>query len=458
MTRRGGYLAALIILGSLLTAFIVLYHPSAGDTRPLGTISNDKVNLRFTYWGSLEEKRAIESVMDKFTEQFPWITVEPIQIPNADYRTKLMAMSAYNEEPDLAYMTTDMGEVYAKQRKFLNIFDFLEKDPDLRKEDFLDYLWYELEPDYVWGVSTAAESFGLYYRTDILKKANVSPPPSTAEQAWTWEQFLDAAMRLTIDSQGRNAYDPLFDEKRIVQYGVMFETWSEPLNNFIFSNGGRWVTSDGSQFILNSPETAEALQKLADLMNIYHVAPSPFESKSLPAMNVALQAGIAAMIIDGQWINLDLGKAGVPFDIGVLPRLKKSLTVGLSGATVLFASSEHPDEAWLLFKWLSDPGKAIQLYTDGLWMPILKQWYTDPELISQWVDVNPTAHPPGFKDAMMNQLMDNGVRGTGYYLKNQAEIIPIVTTELYPVWLGERSAEEALDVIARRVQPFFAEQ
>ncbi|WP_372662301.1 sugar ABC transporter substrate-binding protein [Cohnella sp.] len=418
----------------------------------------EQVNLRFTYWGSVEEKRAIENALDRFTQEYPWIRVEPTQLPNSDYNTKILAMSASNEEPDIAYMTTELGEVFARQDKFLNLFDFLNKDTDLKKDDFLDYVWYKKSDDYAWGISTAAECFGLYYRKDLLAEAGVPPPPAQAELAWTWDQFVDAAKRLTLDHEGRNATDPLFDKDHIVRYGIMFETWSDPLNNFIFGNGGDWISSNGTQFTLNSPEAAEAIQKLANLINVYHVAPSPFESKSLPAMNVALQAGLAAMIVDGQWINLDLGKAKVDFDIGVLPKLERSVTVGLSGATVLFRSSRHPEEAWLLYKWLSDPNKAINLYTDGLWMPVLKKWYTDPSLVAQWVNENPAAHPPGFKDAMMKQLLENGMPSIGYYLQNQKEIYPEVTAGLLPVWQGEMTAQEALDGIAQKVSGLFSQK
>lgn len=140
--------------------------------KPAESVNQKKtVHLKFTYWGSLAEKKEIEHAMRKFSETYPWITVEPIQIPNSDYNTKIMAMSASNEEPDLGYMTPDLGEVYAKQGKFLNIYSLVEKDPSLKKEDFLDYIWYESSPDYAWGISTAAECFGLYYRKDILRQA-----------------------------------------------------------------------------------------------------------------------------------------------------------------------------------------------------------------------------------------------------------------------------------------------
>ncbi|GIO14361.1 hypothetical protein J19TS2_39160 [Cohnella xylanilytica] len=442
-------LAFALLLGGILTG--LRWEAGRSASSPKETY-RDKVTLRFTYWGSLEEQRAIEDALAGFMREYPWIAVEASQLPNSDYNTKMLAMSASNEEPDIAYMTTELGEAFARQGKFLNLFDYLNRDPELKRQDFLDYLWYKSDPEYAWGISTAAECYGLFYRRDLLAEAGVSPPPARAEEAWTWERFVDAAKRLTLDSEGRNAYDPAFDKDRIVRYGVMFETWPEPLNNFIFGNGGDWVSPDGSRFTLHEPAAAEAIQRLADLVNVHHVAPSAYDSKSLPSIHIALQAGLAAMIVDGQWINLDLGKANVDYDIGALPKLKKSVTVALSGATVLFASSRHPDEAWLLYKWLSDPSKAIHLYADGLWMPVLKKWYTDPSLVDRWVNANRAAHPPGFKDAMLRQLLERGVPGVGYYLRNQMDIYPEVTEALLPVWQGEKTASDALRELAALVE------
>jgi multiple sugar transport system substrate-binding protein len=175
----------------------------------------------------------------------------------------------------------------------------------------------------------------------------------------------------------------------------------------------------------------------------------------MPVMSTALESELVAMIIGGPWINLDLGNAKVNYDIGVLPKLKKSITMALSAATVIYQSSENRDEAWILFKWLLDPEKSLELYSGGLWMPTMKKWYTDQSLVEKWVDSNPYAHPPGFKDAMINQFLKNGIAQPRYYLKNQARIEPIVIAGLDRVWLGMQTAEDALEEIEQNVAPFF---
>ncbi len=60
-------------------------------------------------------------------------------------------------------------------------------------------------------------------------------------------------------------------------------------------------------------------------------------------------------------------------------------------------------------------------------------------LVAKWVDANPAAHPPGFKDAMMNQLLKNGVAGLPYYLKNYAKIVSTVSSSLDEVWMARRA-------------------
>ena len=71
-------------------------------------------------------------------------------------------------------MTGDLGDTWAKQGKFVNLFDMFAKETEIKKEDFLDTIWYKQSPDNAWGISTAGETFGLFYRKDILEKAGVS--------------------------------------------------------------------------------------------------------------------------------------------------------------------------------------------------------------------------------------------------------------------------------------------
>lgn len=413
--------------------------------------AKNPVTLRFTYWGSPQEKEALEQAAEKFTEKYPWIRVETIHIPESDYDAKMTAMAAGNEPPDLGYMRIELADPWQKEGKFVNLFELLDKDKELKREDFLDYIWFKSSDDFAYGISTAGETFGLFYNKDLFDQAGVPYPPSKPEEAWTWDQFVEIAKKLTIDRNGRTAADPGFDPNNIKQYGVSFETWWGPIHQTVINNGGEWITKDG-KFGYSMPEAAEAIQRLADLINVHHVAPSPVQMKSIPSQAVALQSKLVAMSMHGQWINLDLGAAKVNYDIGVLPKQKRSVPMGISGLTVIHKSTKHLEEAWMFLKFLADPAASIDLYKGGLWMPIMKKWYTDPALVAQWAENNP-AHPSGFKDAMMHNLLQNGVPGPSYYIKNFAKINALTYSVMDEVWLGKKTAEQAMKEVEAKVRP-----
>ena len=256
---------------------------------------------------------------------------------------------------------------------------------------------------------------------------------------------------MTIDKNGKNASEADFDPKNIRQYGVSFETWHGPVHATVINNEGEWITKEG-KFGFSQPDATEAIQRLADLINVHHVAPSPVQMKSIPSQAVALQSKLVAMSMHGQWINLDLGAAGVNYDIGVLPKMKRSVPMGISGASVIYQSTKHLEEAWLLTKFLKILEGSIDLYKGGLWMPTMTKWYTDPELVAKWAENNP-AHPAGFKDAMMNNLLHNGVPNGSYYIKNFSKVNAITFSGMDEVWLGRKTAAEAMKELEAKVQP-----
>ena len=135
-----------------------------------------------------------------------------------------------------------------------------------------------------------------------------------------------------------------------------------------------------------------------------------------------------------------------------MPKLASSKTIILSGATSIFKATKNPEEAWLLYKYLADPESSLDLQAGGLWMPIMKNWYTDPTLVSKWATGN-KAHPEGYTDAMMKQVLENGVAMPAFNVKNFGKMRAIVDPALDMVWLGEETAEKAMNRIEPQIIP-----
>lgn len=407
------------------------------------------VNLRMAYWGGPAEKANMESTVNKFMEAYPNIRVELMHIPN-DFQTKMQTMIASGTEPDLAYGNT-MSYSWAKADKLWNVYEFIEQDPTYDKDKLFDFAWYEWEAGKSFGGFIANGFQTIMYNKEIFDRYGVEYPPTSAENAWTWDEMVDVAKSLTIDTRGRNAHDPEFDPTRIQQYGLRFPYWWAGWLTMVRSNGGDILTEDGQAFGFTQPEAIEALQKLADLIHVHHVTPD--FSAQLPNTAASLQSGIVAMAIDGTWSMADL--ATIPnfqWGVGVLPKMKELKYIITSGTLVIAKSTEHPQEAWELYKWIMDPEHALDLHR-GLWLPQMPEWYTNPELMEKWASPEFPGRPEGFQSACMLVPLEHNTISPEVYYVNFEEIVTLVSPALEQVWLGTKTAEEVVHELEPKVTP-----
>jgi multiple sugar transport system substrate-binding protein len=137
----------------------------------------------------------------------------------------------------------------------------------------------------------------LYYNKSLFDAAGLPYPPAKADQAWTWDQFINVAKKLTKDRNGNDATSPKFDPAKIETYGLSLpQDWWGYLT-FIYSNGGKFVNDQGTELLLNRPEDVEVLQALQDAIFVDHIAPTPTQNKALPSADILMQRGKVAMTL-----------------------------------------------------------------------------------------------------------------------------------------------------------------
>ncbi|HLU23253.1 ABC transporter substrate-binding protein [Lederbergia graminis] len=418
---------------------------TSGDTDDSGA-----VRISATAWGDPKQQKVFEKSIEKFNKDRKGEINVDLQVIPADYDTKLTTMVAGNETPDVAQMeSATLAYPLAEEGKFLDLNTFLEKDPELSIDDLAPQFGYYSDDGELIGVCPERETFMLFYNEDMFEEAGAELPPVNAADAWDWNEFVEVAKKLTIDQNGNNALSPNFNPKNIKQFGIDFGKWWGNWGNFIYSNGGDFISDDGEKFGLTEPKAVEALQKLADLINVHHVAPSPIQSKSLPGGATSLQTKKVAMMIDGQWLNYNLGNSGVKYNVGVLPKMDKPVTMVVCGMFSIFSNTDHPEESWDTLKALINPESAFDMINEGLWLPTLKDWYTDPDIVSRWT--NNKFHPSGFSGAI-DAILNYSVPSPTGYVRNFNKILEFVDPALDQVWLGEKTAEDALKEIEKDVE------
>lgn len=205
-------LALVLMLAAVLSACSKSDTASPDTSASSGNSgSKENIKLRMTVWGSPEEVAPYKKAIQNFEAKHPSVKVE-LQHIAADYDTKLTTMVAGNDVPDIAMMESGtIAFPMAEQGKFYNLQEFLDTDADISPDTLVPNITYSLEPGNVIGIGPGPESFGLFYNEDIFKEAGVEPPPSNVADAWTWDEFVEVAKKLTVDMNGKTAADPDFD-------------------------------------------------------------------------------------------------------------------------------------------------------------------------------------------------------------------------------------------------------
>jgi len=426
--------------------------PTVPGTAPDPTAVEDQQAVTITYamWGDDAEVATLQATIAQFNEEFPWITVEIIQVDRGEYETWMSSMAVANTLPDTAIMAEPMVIGWAERGALLPI----DVDAIIQAvgDTPLPHLAFQ-HGGQTLAYSVCNNIVSLFYNVDMFEAAGIDVPPKTWETAWTWDEFIDVAKSLTLDSAGRNAHDPGFDRNNIVQYGFrqynatwMLEAWAR-------ANGAAWF--DGpNNVIIDNAASLEAIQMIADLHLVHGVMPQFGTNEG--TIDTWLVAD-TAMAVNGTWsFGVWLGGArenhGLNFNVGVLPRMNGQGTVSTAGVNVLMADSQNPEAASIWLAWYAQPENAWGLVESGIWMPIFSQWYQDEALMRRWSDNDypgrETRNFPPFEDyraAVIEASLSPAVYSAAWYsVPNMDVFLDVLGTVLAPVWNGTQTAEQAI--------------
>ncbi len=422
------------------------------DATPAG-----KAEISYMAWYNNEtEPKETQKTLDKFNAEQDKVTVKLISVAYADYVTKLNTMASSNSLPDSAMMMESQVIKWAVNGKLADVGDMYDAS-----NAPLDSLAFKYKGKPV-AYSSANEVLLLYYNKKLFDDAKLPYPPASADKAWTWQEFVDVAKKLTKDKDGKTPNDAGFDPKNIVTYGANFNTisWMWPV--LAISNGGGLVSQDGKELLLGKPETIEAAQAIADLNLKHHVAPTPATLATFPTLDVTLLSGKVAMATSGQWeIGVSLKnslKDGLKYGVGVLPKMKKPVTLNTGGPQVIFNSSKNLAATKDFIKWYVKEENNWSLIESGIWMPISKKWYTDETLMKKWVENENHPKLEEYKPAVIDYAMNNAQQVPWYFFPGYDRMDEVIGPGMDPVWTGKKTAKEAIEGdILPKVQKIFEE-
>ncbi len=419
---------------------------SAGtaDTKEANTAetSDAYVHLTFMGWGSDSEIAAYNKMIEQFEEEYPGTDVEFIVVADNEFDTKLQTMIGAGQCPDVFYCPIDSLMKYASTGNLLSLTDFVANNEVFDANNIWDCAidLYRFDGENqgkgeIYALPKDVSVFPIFYNVDLFNEAGITAP--TEEDPWDWNDFLEAAKALT---KGEG------DEK-------VYGTGAYSLESAVWSNGAEWVDQETlSQVLIDDPAFEEALQWCADLMNVYHVAPTTEERTALSDYD-RFKQGKLAMVGAGTWsLNDFWTNCDFEWDVmnwPVSPKTGKSeIWFGSAGIGVS-SVSEHPAEASNLAAYLAFNENAQRTaYTMGQAVPMLKDM-----AYGEFMTMDKA---PAHKEVLFNILENNARLATQSRTFNQ-EWFAEFNSNTAAVYNAEMTAKEYCESIKDTVQQLLDE-
>lgn len=287
---------------------------------------------------NFNEARARELVA-KFQETHPDITVN-LQITTTDgLPQRVLTALQSGAAPDIIDVQHGWVNGYAQNNLVIPLDDVLQD-----REDYvpaaLDYVTLN---DQLWGMPYRIESLAVIYNKGHFVEAGLDPeaPPQT------WDELIAVAEALT--QSGRSGF-------AITGGGEVGNTIFRSMP-FMWMNDGGIISEDGTQVLVNSPETVAAVEFYT---NFYKngLSPSSTLENDGTANRRLFIAETVSMYQAGQFDVNSIKTENPNIDIGVMtiphPEGKDTAAVLGGWSFVIPADAKNPDEAKILLGFLAE--------------------------------------------------------------------------------------------------------
>jgi multiple sugar transport system substrate-binding protein len=320
--------------------------------------AQDSSTLRVSMWDGIEVQPQVEEIMQGFQEKFG-ASVEIEYNPDT-YNDKLLAGLAAGTAPDV-FLWWNYPQLvsrngledltsYASGSSPLDLTQYYEQIVNVGRSG-----------DGLYGIPKDWTPRAVYFNKKLFDEAKVPYPTND----WTWDDLLETAKALT-KGEGPDK-----------QYGWFSYNVQYPLQGFVWSNGGDFISPDGTQATgyLDSPETIEALDWYIRLQTEHGVAPTADESTTVGGETTMFMNGKLAMYDTGIW-PLSQFLANPDIEVGtVLP----PTTQDGNRACVLHQAdwcmnpaAVDKDLSWEVLKWMVSPEAAKVWGKSGFSLPAIK--------------------------------------------------------------------------------------
>ena len=298
------------------------------------------VFLRMVVWGTAADEKKWNDKLRKFYKDHPNVRVRLEYVPNDRTFYKLLIATAGNKAPDASVVSSMWFVPAASKGLFANLEPFVARDKDFDLSDFYPEViegWGRYRGK-LYAIPAGVDVAAMYYNKTMFDRYKVPYPDET----WDWDDYLEAAKKLTKDTDG---------DGRIDQWGTNQNWWQ----SYVWANGGEIISADKTTCLLDQPEAYEALQFMSDLRNKHHVAPTAKDMADISSVKL-FSSGKVGMHFSGSWavpLYFEKDVKDFVYDVAPVPKGWKRRATFYGGASyAVMNGSRHKELAWELVKFM----------------------------------------------------------------------------------------------------------
>ena len=409
-------------LALVLTAILVLSVFAGCGSKKTGP-----VELTLQLWDEAQQP-VIQENVDKFNaahEGEIHVTIE--QIPWGTYWTKLDASLETDEAPDVFWMN-----VYVYKYADAGLLEPL--DAYIKKDNFDTGIYAQgrLNAYNLSGVQYALpkglDTVAVALNTEIFSRYGVDLP----KEGWTWDDMRAIATQLkdAIAAAGGS------------EYPIVMELDAQPSwMNFLYQNGGYFLSDDGKTTGVAEAASKDAVQQVVDLMANGQMAPYSVLSETKGTdLFISGQAGI---VFIGSWKSSVLESSTLAENGNIqliqMPKMAVNNSCNMGGLGYVMSSRcENKDAAWELIKYITGPEAEAYEAEKGIDIPAC--------LYDQ------SAYVANFKNINAQVFMDASATGFAYPSNGNFDWTGYVNDAMAEAFSGTKTVSDALDNGAAQAQ------
>lgn len=363
---------AVVVVGGIIAGILFFRGPSNTVATPSA--------VTLTYWRVFDEQEDIQSYIDAFQTEFPYVKIQVRNFSLDEYEEALISAWAKGEGPDMysipnywlgkyvqysSPLPAQLSLVRVTEQSRLGRKEIISTRENVRslsvqevKNSWVDAVAEDVVFDEkIYGMPYAIDTLVMYYNKDLLAQAGIAVPPAS------WADFVDNVPKISVISET----DEILRSGASMGTHTNVQRYFDILSVLMMQNGATMADGGSARFNVESELRPGYYPGLAattfytDFANPRKAVYSWTEDQ--PDSLESFTNGQTAFFF-GYWYHLSEIQKRSPslnFGIAPLPQISSGQQVNYANYWVesVAASSQNKDLAWAFIQAVS---KAPQTY------------------------------------------------------------------------------------------------